>query len=158
VMVGAFYALDVPWLAVRASVVSVGVNLALNLLFVGPLAYLGLGHRGLALASSVAVTLNLLQLLYYIRRRVGRFGGRRVLASTLRAGAASLLAGLACWAALYSLRGAWHRGFLAETAVVLGGSGLMMALTWGLMRLFRVQELRTLESLAGGLVRRVTGR
>ena len=158
VMVGAFYALGAPWLAVQASVVSVGVNLALNLLFIGPLAFLGLGHRGLALASSVAVTLNLLQLLFYIRRRVGRFGGRRVLASTLRAGAASLLAGLACWAALFSLGTAWHRGFLAEGAVVLAGSALMMAVTWGLMRLFRVQEIRTLESLAGGFVRRIAGR
>jgi putative peptidoglycan lipid II flippase len=139
-------------------VVSVGVNLALNLLFVGPLAFLGLGHRGLALASSVAVTLNLLQLLFYIRRRVGRFGGRRVLDSSLRAGAAALLAGLVGWAALTSLGTAWHRGILTEGAVVLAGSALMMLLTWGLMRLFRVQELRTIESLARGLVRRVTGR
>jgi putative peptidoglycan lipid II flippase len=158
VMVGAFYALDAPWLAVRASVVSVGVNLALNLLFVGPLAFLGLGHRGLALASSVAVTINLLQLLFYIRRRVGPFGGRRILDSSLRAGAASLLAGLVCWAALFSLGSAWHRGPLAEGAVVLAGSALMMGLTWGLMWLFRVQELRTIESLARGAARRVTGR
>jgi putative peptidoglycan lipid II flippase len=158
VMVGAFYALDVPWLAVRASVVSVGVNLALNLLFVGPLAFLGLGHRGLALASSVAVTINLLQLLFYIRRRVGPFGGRRVLDSSLRAGAASLLAGLACWAGLRALGPAWHRGLLIEGAAVLAGSALMMSLTWGLMRLFRVRELHTIESLARGFVRRVSGR
>jgi putative peptidoglycan lipid II flippase len=139
-------------------VVSVAVNLALNLLFVGPLAFLGLGHRGLALASSVAVTINLLQLLFYIRRRVGPFGGRRILESSLRAGAASLLAGLVCWAALFSLGPAWHRGPLVEGAVVLSGSTLMMGLTWGLMRLFRVQELRTIESLARGAVRRITGR
>jgi putative peptidoglycan lipid II flippase len=158
VMVGAFYVLDAPWLAVRASMVSVGVNLALNLLFVGPLAFLGLGHRGLALASSVAVTLNLLQLLFYIRRRVGPFGGRRILDSSLRAGAASLLAGLACWAVLSSLGSAWRRGPLVEGAVVLAGSVLLMGLSWGLMRLFRVQELHTIESLMRGFVRRITGR
>jgi putative peptidoglycan lipid II flippase len=158
VMVGAFYALDAPWLAVRASVASVGVNLVLNLLFVGPLAFLGLGHRGLALASSVAVSLNLLQLLFYIRRRVGPFGGRLVLDSTLRAGTASLIAGLACWGALLLLGTARYRGFLAEAAVVLAGSALLMVLTWGLMRLFRVRELDTLESLARGVARRQTGR
>jgi putative peptidoglycan lipid II flippase len=158
VMVGAFYALDAPWLAVRAGVVSVGVNLALNLLFVGPLAFLGLGHRGLALASSVAVTINLLQLLFYIRRRVGPFGGRRIIDSSLRAGAASLGAGLACWAALFSLGSAWRRGILVEGAVVLAGSVLLLFVNWGLMRLFRVRELRTIESLARGFVRRVTGR
>jgi putative peptidoglycan lipid II flippase len=158
VMVGAFYALDAPWLAVQASVVSVGVNLALNLLFVGPLAFLGLGHRGLALASAVAVTINLLQLLVYIRRRVGRFGGRRVLDSFLRAGTASLLAGLAAAAGLHALGPRWHRGFAAEAGVVAAGSLGMLALTWGLMRLLRVRELATIQSLARGLVRRVTGR
>ena len=158
VMVGAFYALDAPWLAVRASVVAVAVNLALNLLFIGPLAFLGLGHRGLALASSVAATINLLQLLFYVRRRVGRFGGRRILDSSLRAGAASLLAGLGCWAALRALGPAWHRGILVEGAVVAVLSALMVVLSWGLMRLFRVRELATIQSLARGLVRRVSGR
>jgi putative peptidoglycan lipid II flippase len=136
----------------------VGVNLALNLLFVGPLAFLGLGHRGLALASSVAASLNLLQLLVYIRRRVGRFGGRRVLDSLLRAGAASLLAGLACWLALRAAGGAWHRGIVVEAAVVLLATAALLGLTWALMRLFRVQELRTIESLARGALRRVTRR
>jgi putative peptidoglycan lipid II flippase len=158
VMVGAFYALDAPWLAVQASVVSVAVNLGLNLLFIGPLAFLGLGHRGLALATSVAAAVNLLQLLFYIRRRVGRFGGRRVLDSALRAGAASLVAGLCCWGALALLGDAWHRGIAAEALVVLAGSVLMLGLSWGLMRLFRVQELATVESLARSAVRRLTGR
>jgi putative peptidoglycan lipid II flippase len=158
VMVGAFYALDAPWLAVRASVVSVVVNLVLNLLFVGPLAFLGLGHRGLALAASVAAAVNLLQLLFYIRRRVGRFGGRRVLDSALRAGAASALAGLACWGGLALLGDAWHRGIAVEALVVVAGSALMLGLSWALMRLFRVRELATVESLARSAVRRVTGR
>jgi len=68
------------------------------------------------------------------------------------------VAGLVCWAALVSLGSAWHRGPLVEGAVVLAGSALMMGLTWGLMRLFRVQELHTIGSLARGAVRRVTGR
>jgi putative peptidoglycan lipid II flippase len=158
VMVGAFYALDAPWLAVQASVVSVAVNLSLNLLFIGPLAFLGLGHRGLALASSVAATINLVQLLVYLRRRVGPFGGRRILDSLVRAGGASLLAGLASWGALRALGTAWHRGILVEGVVVAAGSLLLGGLTWGLMRLFRVPELDTLQSLARGLVRRVTRR
>ncbi len=158
VMVGAFYALDAPWLAVRASVVSVAVNLILNLLFIGPLAWLGLGHRGLALASAVAATINLLQLLFYIRRRVGRFGGRRVLDSALRAGGASLLAGLAGWGVLRSLGTAWHRGILVEGAVVALSFAMMGGLSWSLMRLFRVRELATIESLARGLARRLLRR
>jgi putative peptidoglycan lipid II flippase len=158
VMVGAFYALDAPWLAVQASVVSVAVNLVLNLLFIGPLAYLGMGHRGLALASSVAATINLLQLLVYIRRRVGAFGGQRILDSFLRAGGASLLAGLVCWAGLRTLGSAWHRGILVEGGVVVAGSVVLAALTWALMALFRVPELTTIHSLARGLLRRLSPR
>jgi len=158
VMVGAFYALDAPWLAVRASVVSVLVNVTLNLLFVGPLAFLGLGHRALALSTSLAAVVNLVQLLVYIRRRVGRFGGRRVLGSALRAGAASVLAGLACAGSLALLGTAWHRGIAIEAVVVAAGSALMLGLSWALMRLFRVRELATVESLARAALRRVTGR
>jgi putative peptidoglycan lipid II flippase len=158
VMVGAFYALDAPWLAVQASVVSVVVNLVLNLLFVGPLAFLGLGHRGLALAAAVAASVNLLQLLFYIRRRVGPFGGRRVLDSALRAGAASAIAGLAGAGAIALLDGRWHRGFVTEALVVVAGSGLVLGLAWGLMRLLRVRELATVESLALSAMRRLTGR
>ena len=158
VMVGAFYALDAPWLAVRASVVSVLVNVVLNLLFIGPLASLGLGHRGLALATSVAAAVNLLQLLVYIRRRVGRFGGRRVLDSALRAGAAALLAGAVCWAALALTGDAWHRGIAVEAVVVAAGSALMLGLSWAPIRLFRVRELATVESLARSAVRRLAGR
>jgi putative peptidoglycan lipid II flippase len=143
---------------VRASVVAVAVNLGLNLLFIGPLAFLGLGHRGLALATSVAAAVNLLQLLVYIRRRVGRFGGRRVLDSALRAGAASALAGLVCAGALALAGDAWHRGIAVEAVVVAVGSALMLGLSWALMRLFRVRELATVESLARSAVRRVTGR
>ena len=106
----------------------------------------------------MAATINLLQLLFYVRRRVGRFGGRRILDSSLRAGAASLLAGLGCWAALRALGPAWHRGILVEGAVVAVLSALMVALSWGLMRLFRVRELATIQSLARGLMRRVSGR
>ncbi len=158
VMVGAFYALDAPWLAVRASVVSVLVNVTLNLIFVGPLAFLGLGHRALALSTSVAAMVNLLQLLVYIRRRVGRFGGRRVLDSALRAGAASVLAGLVCAGALALAGESWHRGIGVEAVVVAAGSALMLGSSWALMRLFRVRELATVESLARSAVRRLTGR
>lgn len=158
VMVGAFYALDAPWLAVRASVVAVLVNVTLNLLFVGPLAFLGLGHRALALSTSIAAAVNLLLLLFGIRRRVGRFGGRRVLDSALRAAAAAVLAGSVCAGVLALLGPAWHRGIAVEAAVVAALSALMLALSWALMRLFRVRELATVESLARAALRRVTGR
>src|SRR5439155_18890213 len=50
VLTRTFYALGETRIPVQASFVSVAVNLALNLLFIGPLSSLGLRHRGLALA------------------------------------------------------------------------------------------------------------
>ncbi len=59
VLTRTFYALGETRVPVQASFVSVALNLALNLLFIGPLAFLGLQHRGLALATSVTAIGNL---------------------------------------------------------------------------------------------------
>src|SRR5437763_1021247 len=67
----AFYALGDTKTPVRATFIAVGVNLVLNLLFVGPLARLGLAHRGLALATSVTAFINLTQLAFGLRGRIG---------------------------------------------------------------------------------------
>ncbi|MEK7329885.1 MAG: murein biosynthesis integral membrane protein MurJ, partial [Candidatus Eisenbacteria bacterium] len=71
VLTRTFYALGDTRTPVQASFVSVALNLGLNLLFIGPLRSLGLGHMGLALATSVTAIANLLQLAWYLRRRVG---------------------------------------------------------------------------------------
>src|SRR5262249_61405714 len=73
-----FYALGDTRVPVQASFVAVAINLGLNLLFIGPLRGLGLGHMGLALATSVTSIGNLLQVAFYLRRRVGPIEGGRV--------------------------------------------------------------------------------
>src|SRR5881296_4760432 len=73
VLAPAFYALGDARTPMLVSVVSIGVNYALNWMFVRRL---GFGHLGLALATS-AVALGNFALLYVVlRRRIGRFGGR----------------------------------------------------------------------------------
>ncbi|MDQ3197841.1 MAG: murein biosynthesis integral membrane protein MurJ [Verrucomicrobiota bacterium] len=69
VLAPAFYALDKRHLPMIVSLLSIGVNFALNWLFTF---HLGLGHRGLALSTSFVATTNFLLLYVMMRRYTGR--------------------------------------------------------------------------------------
>jgi putative peptidoglycan lipid II flippase len=155
VMTRTFYALGETRIPVQASFVSVGLNLGLNLLFIGPLRGLGLAHTGLALATSLTAMVNFLQLSLYLRRRVGRFEGRRIATTVVRVSLASLIAVGGCALGLALLGERWHRGFGPTALVVLGGFAFAMVAGYGLMRLTRVEELETVEQLGGALAARL---
>jgi len=158
VLTRAFYALGDTRTPVRASFVSVALNLALNLLLIGPLQPLGLGHTGLALATSLTSIASLLQLTWYLRRRVGPLEGRRMLNTLWRVSAAASLAALLAAGALRWL-GAGARGSVAvEAAAVTGLLALAVAAGYAAMRLLRVEELATVEQLVRSAARRVLGR
>ncbi len=150
-----FYALGETKVPVQASFVSVALNLALNLAFVGPLAFLGLQHRGLALAASLTSISNLVQLTFYLRRRIGPVGAGDLLRALARVLAASAIAAGACVLMLVLLGERWHRGPLVEAAVVALGAALMGALTWALLRAFGASDVHVVEDLARGMLRRV---
>jgi putative peptidoglycan lipid II flippase len=149
VLTRTFYALGETRVPVQASFVSVGLNLALNLLFIGPLRFIGLEHLGLALAASLTSIVNMLQLAFYLRRRVGRIEGRRMLSTVVRTGIAGAVVAIACGFALAWLGGRWQGHLLGEAAVVAGGFALAIALGYALMKLLRVEELKTAEDLMG---------
>jgi putative peptidoglycan lipid II flippase len=115
----AFYAVKQPGVAVCVGAVSVGVNIVAALALMIPL-----GHAGLAYASSVGATVNLLALLWMARRRFGRLGGRALLASCLRTCAAAVPLAVWCWLALPTL-GVRH-GLVVDamllTATIAGGA------------------------------------
>ncbi len=150
-----FYALGETKVPVQASFVSVALNLALNLAFVGPLAFLGLQHRGLALAASLTSISNLVQLTFYLRRRIGPVGAGDMLRALGRILAASAIAAGACVLLLVLLGERWHRGPVVEAGVVALGAALMGALTWALLRAFGASDVHVVEDLGRGLLRRV---
>ena len=86
VVVPAFYSLQDTRTPVRVGVLAMLVNIALNLLLMGPLR-----HGGLALATSLASALNFTLLLWVLRKRVGRIDGRRILRSFGRIAVASAI-------------------------------------------------------------------
>lgn len=114
----AFYALEDPRTPVRVGIMAVGLNVALALALMGPLA-----HGGLALSASASATANLLALLWLLRRRLGPLGGRRIVASLARAGAATVVVAAWCGLLLWGWPEAPARGIEAAWlgAAIAGG-------------------------------------
>jgi putative peptidoglycan lipid II flippase len=150
VLVPAFYALGDTRTPVRASFLSVAVNLAGNLLLMGPL-----GHVGLALSTSLTMLFNFGQLSWAMRGKLGRFEGRRLLATVARTALAS--AAMAVVVRLAVVGAApWWRGSFGGAALVVGaGLAFGVVATWGLYRAFRVAELSDLEASLAGIGRRL---
>ncbi|MEQ1833506.1 MAG: murein biosynthesis integral membrane protein MurJ [Candidatus Eisenbacteria bacterium] len=154
----AFYALGDTRTPVRSTFVAVGVNLGLNLLFVGPLAGLGLAHRGLALATSATAIMNLAQLSWRLRQHLGGIDARRMARSLLRILAASALTAAALAAGLTALGDITTHGLLVRLGVVAGGGVVSLAVLFGALRLFRVEELAMVDELVRSVRGRLGGR
>jgi len=147
VLAPAFYALDKRNLPMVVSLLSIAVNFCLNWFFTWNL---GLGHRGLALSTSLVAVINFLILYAMMRRYTGRLetGAMiKTLAKLLLAGA--LLAGICLLAQqfIFAAPGstAWKQlsGLLATIAV---GS----AAFFGAAYLLHVAELRDVVTLLRG--------
>jgi putative peptidoglycan lipid II flippase len=150
VLVPAFYALGDTKTPVRASFLSVAVNLAGNLALMGPL-----GHVGLALSTSLTMLFNFGQLSWAMRRRLGRFDGKALAATALRTALASAAMAAVVRAGVLASEPWWRGSFAGAAVVVAGGMLVGVLATWGLYRALRVAELAELEGALGGLGRRL---
>jgi putative peptidoglycan lipid II flippase len=94
VVVPAFYAMKDTRTPVVTAFVAFLANFLFSLLLMGPLR-----HGGLALASSLSALVNLLLLIWFLRRKVGPFGGRRVVVTAVKAFVAAVPMGVGvAWA------------------------------------------------------------
>jgi putative peptidoglycan lipid II flippase len=85
-----FYSLRDSRTPVIVSVLSVGMNLGLNLLLIRVM-----GFRGLALGTALAAMFNAAALLWLLRGRLGGIDGRRIGVALMKILAASIVMGLA---------------------------------------------------------------
>jgi putative peptidoglycan lipid II flippase len=84
-----FYAFQDTKTPVRMAIIAMVCNVFLNLILMIPLK-----HAGLALATSLSAMINLCGLVYYLRKKLGRIQGRRILNSFLKVSFVSSIMGL----------------------------------------------------------------
>ena len=140
ILAPAFYALHDVRAPVAVSLFSIVLNFTLNKVFIDTL---GLGHWALALSTALVATLNFTLLFALMRAKIHRVGGRRLLASGLKIGAASGVMGLCCWAGAGAVEaGLGHGTFAGRLGALALAVPLGVAVLYAICRLARVPELQ----------------
>jgi putative peptidoglycan lipid II flippase len=132
----AFYALHDTRTPVVIGIAAMGLNVVLSLFLIRPLA-----HGGLALANTIATTLELLGMLILIRRRLGGIEGRRLARASARMALAAALMGTVLGRALF-LSGEMD-------AVIQTGGGILLGLAvyFGSLLAMGASEIRAFGRL-----------
>ena len=150
VLAPAFYAINHKWTPMLVSFLSIGLNLALNWIFIF---HFKMGHRGLALSTALAATVNF-TLLYLLMTRVSGSLESKALASTLcRCLLASLPIGLLGWYSHSWLASLGHSAVITRAGAlltVIAGAVALFLLTSWLLRIEGFNEFL-------GIVRRKLG-
>jgi putative peptidoglycan lipid II flippase len=131
-----FYALHLPRIPMRITMIAIVVNLALNFL---NMSVFHLGHAGLALAASCVAIVNVAQLAFALSRRVD-FGGLGEWAGYLaRVLLASLLCGAAAWG-LWWATDTYVHGFVLRALGLFAAIGGAVAVYAGAGYALRIGE------------------
>jgi len=148
----AFYAINRKWTPMMVSFLSIGMNLALNWLFIF---HFQMGHRGLALSTALAATVNF-TLLYLLMRHVSGSLESRAMAFTLvRCLFASVPIGLLGWFSHPWLLSLGHSAVIiragALMAVIAGAVSLFLFFSW-------VLKIEGFNEFLGIVSRKLEGR
>jgi putative peptidoglycan lipid II flippase len=135
-----FYAMGNSRIPVLASAVSIGVNIALNLMLLR-----ALGHRGLALGTALAALLNAGLLLWMLRARLGGLEGQRLLNAAIKISVASLAMAFASYYAEHLLRIPFGGvSVVAQILRVFGAISAGMIVLGAAAHALRIDEFRQL--------------
>ncbi|MBW1720603.1 MAG: murein biosynthesis integral membrane protein MurJ [Deltaproteobacteria bacterium] len=150
VMVSAFYALQDTKTPVKTATAAMAANFVFSLSLMGPLR-----HGGLALALSLASTLQFFLLLYLLKRKTPFFGLGVILKSGVKSLAASVLMGgvvyylSVAWRDLDPPESLWDVALMLVVLVPVGA-----LIYFSLAKLFRLRELQALKDILGPLLKR----
>ncbi len=148
VVVRAFYAMHDTRTPVLIGIVAMSLNVVFSVLFIALFTRLDwMPHGGLALANSLATTLEMIGLLYFMRGRLKGLDGRRVFVGFGKAAIATFVMSLVLLA--------WLNQVLNQPVwIILIGGAVIGAGVYGVMVLaLGVEEAKGLLSSAGNYVR-----
>lgn len=135
VILRAFYSLQDTMTPMIIGVGTVVLNIILNLILVRYLA-----HGGLALATSISITIGLFVLLWYLRKKVGKMGGSKILVSGLKITFATIVMGIVVYGLLAFLSNSVAKGNLGDF-IILSTCGLVGAgIYFVIIKLLKVEE------------------
>jgi len=149
----AFYALNDARTPMLISIGSIVVNFVMNSLLVGPF-----GHVGLAFSTSTVALVNFLLLAVFMRRRLGRLGGRRLATTVLRVAVASCAMAVGAWFASELLSWLPLRGLGLHLLQVIAALALAAVIFYAGCRLLGVEELDDAVNALGGRFMRLVRR
>jgi len=140
-----FYSMQDTKTPLKVALLSVAVNIICSVLFLSPLR-----HGGLALALSIATSVNFVVLLILLRNRLGSIDGRRIFRSFIKISMASIVMGTTGHALIKG--NMWRKGgMVIEKSVILTGVIILCILIYLLlMYLMKSEELRYLMNMIGG--------
>ncbi|HEX3015478.1 MAG TPA: murein biosynthesis integral membrane protein MurJ [Desulfobacteria bacterium] len=132
-----FYALHDTWTPVVLSAITLAVNIILMNVLVRPLA-----QGGLALAISLSGIVNMLLLLYCLKRKIGFIDGRRILVSLLKILAGSTIMGLIVFLVFRLTSWVVGAGFWGALVNLIVGAIVGALVFFLLAVILRMQELK----------------
>lgn len=152
IVVRVFYALHDTLTPVLIGVGAMSLNILFSLIWIDQL-----GYGGLALANSVATTVEMIVLLWLLKRRISGFSFASLITGSIRSAAAAAVMGLVVWGWLIWLGGqtGWVSWLPVGWMAALTGMAVAVVTYSGAALLLGAEELRTALSLLG---RRLTHR
>jgi putative peptidoglycan lipid II flippase len=144
----AFYSLQDTKTPVKIGAWAMLLNIVLNVILMGPLQ-----HGGLALATSISALFNILLLIYFLRKRLGLMGGRKILLSTLKLALSSTLMGII----IYTCNFVWFDPLdsLGVRVMVLTGCIFAGIISFGTISyLLKIEELNFFLGFIKGRLRK----
>ena len=145
----AFYALNDARTPMLISLLSIAVNYVMNSLLVHRF-----GHVGLACSTSAVALVNFLLLALFMRRRLGRFDGRRLGFTVLKICGATIPMALAAWLTNRFAGALPLQGSLLEFVRVVAAIVLATIIFYLSCRLLRIEELNEAVTAITGKLRR----
>lgn len=138
-----FYSLQDTRTPVTVGIFTIVVNIALNFLLIGPL-----GHGGLAFAYSLAGIVNMVGLLYILRKKIGSIDGKKMLVSFGQTLGISLVMGLATYESAHLLEHLVNTGSKLGQILQVGISiGIGVLVFSGLVLLLKMEEGQLAKTL-----------